>query len=369
MFEWSGKNSFVGRESAAEAFADHLRDWFQREPLAEHVIVAHSHGGSVAVAAGRRLGRYEQSHLAKIITLATPFAQVRVSEIGDTLLLARYMVLRFGWISVALLIAFEYILPGGFLSRTAGALLNSCIIVILIASALNLGSRLGLIKFKPPSFPQSFAAGRQQPPTWLLFAVRAPQDEASIAISTSQFINFVSNVLFSHLLVAPFGWIEKQLGRNRSLFFFLYAGLASVVVVAVEVSYYKGAPGLFDELAHDPMDIGALLFQAFVVISVAVPALVLGTAFVIVAMIGPAMLFPANLLLAVALGWDVLTGKGLLEFECEPIPSGITGTVTTVRLSETDRKNLGMAHFIHATTAARSRVAEILREPAPRGWA
>jgi hypothetical protein len=54
-FRWSGRNSFAARHLAATQLSNHLSTWFRRCPDAEHVIIAHSHGGSVSIAAARQL--------------------------------------------------------------------------------------------------------------------------------------------------------------------------------------------------------------------------------------------------------------------------------------------------------------------------
>ena len=50
-FDWSGSNSFAARRQAAIDLADYLRREVARAPRAAHVIIAHSHGGNVAMQA------------------------------------------------------------------------------------------------------------------------------------------------------------------------------------------------------------------------------------------------------------------------------------------------------------------------------
>src|SRR5450432_3040238 len=50
-FRWSGANSFTARRDAAGRLRQHLCRWVALYPNACHLIVAHSHGGTVAVLA------------------------------------------------------------------------------------------------------------------------------------------------------------------------------------------------------------------------------------------------------------------------------------------------------------------------------
>jgi hypothetical protein len=71
VFEWSGSNSILARKEATEALEQHLADAIWRRQDAHHFVIAHSHGGNVALAA---VGNEPVSGL---ITLATPFLDVR----------------------------------------------------------------------------------------------------------------------------------------------------------------------------------------------------------------------------------------------------------------------------------------------------
>ena len=72
-FLWSGANSVFARDRAATKLAEELKIDLQN-PSAAPIIVAHSHGGNVALRALSRLGA-DASRL-RIVTLATPFLRV-----------------------------------------------------------------------------------------------------------------------------------------------------------------------------------------------------------------------------------------------------------------------------------------------------
>jgi hypothetical protein len=68
-FEWSGRNTNRARIAGGRALADHIRKTSADYPGARHVVVAHSHGGNVALYALRDIPKPHP----ELITLATPF--------------------------------------------------------------------------------------------------------------------------------------------------------------------------------------------------------------------------------------------------------------------------------------------------------
>ncbi len=78
VFTWSGRNSHKARIKAGYELADHIRDLRKNGiPGTRHFIVAHSHGGNVALLAHKHLD--DDQHARGIATLGTPFlhAQLR----------------------------------------------------------------------------------------------------------------------------------------------------------------------------------------------------------------------------------------------------------------------------------------------------
>ena len=52
-FVWSGANTMAGRRKGSQALVTHLRASIHRHPDAHHYIIAHSHGGNIAMYALR----------------------------------------------------------------------------------------------------------------------------------------------------------------------------------------------------------------------------------------------------------------------------------------------------------------------------
>lgn len=71
VFEWSGRNSHRARVKAGYELARHIRALRTANPNSHHFIVAHSHGGNVALLSHKHLD--EEFHAIGIATLGTPF--------------------------------------------------------------------------------------------------------------------------------------------------------------------------------------------------------------------------------------------------------------------------------------------------------
>jgi hypothetical protein len=74
-FAWTGANTHAARTEAGAGLARFIRDGHAQYPLARHFVIAHSHGGNVALYAMR--DRAARAVVAGIVTLATPFIYTR----------------------------------------------------------------------------------------------------------------------------------------------------------------------------------------------------------------------------------------------------------------------------------------------------
>lgn len=109
VFNWSGDNSHLARLAAAEQLREHLRTVIDAAPAADHVIVAHSHGGNVALAA---LGdRALAARVRGLACLNTPFIQCAPRSLlpFELIMLA---LNPFAWLMLVTPLAFErYVVP------------------------------------------------------------------------------------------------------------------------------------------------------------------------------------------------------------------------------------------------------------------
>ncbi|NEE17283.1 hypothetical protein G3M58_63795 [Streptomyces sp. SID7499] len=104
-FAWSGKNSHRARDQATSELVAHLESSIQEDPKAWRWIIAHSHGGNIALRAKMAV---EQSNTRTIplsvVTLATPFihSRGRVVSFYQSMMTALFGVLLIagGWAGV-----------------------------------------------------------------------------------------------------------------------------------------------------------------------------------------------------------------------------------------------------------------------------
>jgi hypothetical protein len=98
---WSGANSIFVRDKTARALADHLAAEHAPHPKTTQLIIAHSHGGNIALRALHHLRqRRDASQLSEtegskpfVVTLATPFIEIHQADFGRRLLYARLALL------------------------------------------------------------------------------------------------------------------------------------------------------------------------------------------------------------------------------------------------------------------------------------
>src|SRR5215471_2272279 len=100
---WSGANSIFVRDKTAHILAEHLSAEHAEYPQATQLIIAHSHGGNIALRALHRL-RQPSSRLREaeganpiLVTLATPFIEVQHANFGDEPTLVRAAVALALW--------------------------------------------------------------------------------------------------------------------------------------------------------------------------------------------------------------------------------------------------------------------------------
>src|SRR5262245_37060923 len=79
-FLWSGANSIRERDKAAAALAEHLRARQGEHPGSTQVLIAHSHGGNVALRALDKTDRSQENIF--IATIATPFVEILQAKLS-----------------------------------------------------------------------------------------------------------------------------------------------------------------------------------------------------------------------------------------------------------------------------------------------
>lgn len=240
---WSGRNTFADREMAATRVAAAIEATSARYPDVAHVVVAHSHGGTVAAQALGRRPYADGLRVSSFVTLATPFVRVAqrpgidpAAEPGMThalaallpatlLLLAPLAALSLGLradgrvgvgiataaglLALAALLRLSVPTAGLVVAAAAvsgGAAVRSDVLALtilaLVGGAALLSRRLvsvgfGVLQHAPLRF--------QSP----LLALRAPRDEASLVIGTGQLLQSLAQI--AHRVVGGFAAVAGAL--------------------------------------------------------------------------------------------------------------------------------------------------------------
>ena len=248
QFPWSGRNSHRARSRGARALTEHLQQQLTEQPGASQWVIAHSHGGNVALHAADQL-RIARSGRTWVTTvaLATPFLHARARTVTGWPL---FIIALFGaFLLVATLgtaiagprsLADTALVVGG---GAFTALLALCVAgVVLHRRSLGPGWRSGLVAaiHAPAARPEE------------TIVIRASGDEASGLLVAGQFVGWLSAVatrLLSNLWLwaAVIGLTQFAVitavvvGRGGRLAFslllygFTGAGLAMVAVAAAMV--------------------------------------------------------------------------------------------------------------------------------------
>jgi hypothetical protein len=201
-------------------------------------------------------------------------------------------------------------------------------------------------------FPTDFISSRRRPSSAIkLIAVRAPNDEASIAIATSQFIQLVADAICTALLVKPFLWLFR-FATWKSLLIGSTAIALAVTFAGIVLNYMQsGGANAEDAILTMVLWSGTALLVLTTLLSYVVA---------FVALVGALLLMPAQAILALATGREALSFFGLVSVECEPIPSGFTGMVATIRANDDERRSVSLMHYIHEIREAREVVAKFV---------
>jgi hypothetical protein len=195
---WSGENSIFARDKTAHVLAEHLSAEHAEHPPTNQLVIAHSHGGNIALRALHLLQRRDSSQLCGgdsaipfVVTLATPFVEAHQADLGDRPTRVRNMVhvsiFTLIWllpftifrgelfsppilIPVAVLLVLEQLVSWYWISRRAVARQNK---VEALADATRFG-------------PISSAQARR------LLVIRAIDDEASLVLALGTIFNYAT---------------------------------------------------------------------------------------------------------------------------------------------------------------------------------
>jgi len=206
-FTWSGRNNITSRAIAAESFCQYLQSSIARHPHSDHVIVAHSHGGTVAAGALSRFSELPQelSRVKGLVCLATPFVYLVKPSYAETLtsLLALTALLNALFWS-GLLAIFP-------ITLASLPILGLSVLVGITASLVLLPAAWSTRSLHHTLDPQF---SRKIPINVPIFLLRATRDEASLSLGLMQAFRWISSAFAGNSdrpqgsLRNPINWVK-----------------------------------------------------------------------------------------------------------------------------------------------------------------
>lgn len=318
-FNWRGRNSVTERVAGARALREHLATAIDCDPQSEHLIVAHSHGGNVALDAVRALTPIERQRVAGVVCLATPFLHTEPRAMAGRRTLNAGIESVFFAVSlvtaVFLLIFVEALVRNGFKWETSGLIgLPSPVTYLELAGGLT----VTWLIMRWIRRTRAQVAGSSQGASlseFQILAIHAPADEAyrgmvaaeTLAVLCAapfQLILLTARWVFGPAVLAP---VQAFLGlKLRWIVLFAVAyGAAALILTDIGISGNdpSRAAAYLDGLGTLMRRAGALWFLA-------------NLSYV-----------PAQVLLSAAYGVEAMAADGPLRPQVESAPVGCQSTV------------------------------------------
>ena len=356
VVEWSFENAFADRRDAARALRATLEAAVEADPSARHVVVGHSHGGTVGyLALARETAPYEGNpglealdralprrpdplagRVVGLLTLGTPFATLRARGFDTPADWLRGAASRWGAVLVLSALAAGTAWAGlGWAPVAAGFVFVACSLALgwLLVSVRGLGL------FEDPAGVHALCGPAAPALPCGLTALRVPRDEAGMAIAAAETVDWLLGFVSSRVLPQRL----RAWARDVSLWTVglgLWAGL-SVALLLADLARGEGLEAWMRYV------LGGL--EAAAVVAVVAPVVV-GVALPLAVTLG-------QHLLARATGPEVLRYAGYVSVEVEPVPVGVEARLEVFPLAEDERASMAMAHSLHALPAVQARVA------------
>jgi hypothetical protein len=210
---WSGKNSIFERDKTARVLADYLSAEHIEHPQATQLIIAHSHGGNIALRALDHLQKRDASQLYGaesanpfVVTLATPFIEIHQANLGERpfyIRSARMVVMLVLSLSPLALLWDLDVLT--FKSNAYGATITGIFFYIYLVA---IGLMVPWVVFGRATARQNQLdalkeATRLGESPQRLLVIRAIDDEASLALALGAIFNYLTarSIAFLYLFL------------------------------------------------------------------------------------------------------------------------------------------------------------------------
>jgi hypothetical protein len=357
-FEWTGDNTFAARDTASRELCERLQASLAASdlPLA---IVAHSHGGTVAVAAVEKLSAEHRARIVGVVTMGTPFATLKYG-VSSALATVQALLESAATASPFVLIlsaAAVWALGSSHFFIHTIALAALAWLVTLIVVALRLPARIARRSGpRAASFDLFAKAHAIDVP---LVALRASGDEAGLVIAAAQALRVVAVAALGILPAWMSGDDPRASSEKSSRAKVAFALSIVVALLPLTLRYWGALTGAAR------LDVGGI---ALAIGAVVVAWIEAAGWLAVIALFGVMVL--SWLATASARVLARATGPESLDLiarvECEPVPAGARAVVETLAFEDAEERRLvdggALRHSFHELPSARRRVAEVLAD-------
>jgi hypothetical protein len=242
VFRWSGANSEIERRKAARQFADALRSEIDVAREACHVVIAHSHGGNVALWGLGLLDETKRNQVAGLATMGTPFLHFA----ARTLSALEFFYLRLIFGGKLILFAIFCLLLAVVQLALEGRLEPATLATAVISAV---GGVAGYISWHKWSLLTREL--EQHPPIWperltSFLVLRSRGDEASrvIAVADAAGRSFISAWSIVRLCTKLMPWDDRAWRRKVfriALIALVALTAATLIHAAIEPAKFRAA--------------------------------------------------------------------------------------------------------------------------------
>ncbi len=350
-FKWSGENSEVERRRAATAFGDVLRRELDSAPDACHVVIAHSHGGNVALWGLGELDETKRDRVAGLATMGTPFlhfAPHKLSAIESVYLRRIVTGQMVFWM---LIFALPFLLVMTALEpelRSWDSLFALAIAAISVPFAIKswraFRRRATELEQRKPIWPERLAS---------FVALRSHGDEASLVIAVAE---AAGRAFKSAWWIVGLGAnlmpLDKRMWRWKvcrgALMATVVLSIASLISAAVAAREVQPPPGW--QVWLGLVVIMPLLIALFLAVMIAMLAL-------LPLVLAMGIVTYSQVFFGLAFGVDTFSLAIATEIAAEPNPPRPAPV-----LEHVDPGDEGRRHSLHALSATRRRLAVWIKE-------
>ena len=334
---WTQRNSLHARSEAAETFSEFLKVDLEAHRDARHFIVAHSHGGNIAVSALKLLSVEERRRVSGLVTMGTPFLWFECLEVGVVaqvvLFLARLLVptyIAIGVLAAAFLVGLlplvEFQLLPGWLNTWPFYVFALVIGLWMVTDDYNKTEETYRLALTSKALQRDDTI----PP---MLVLRSPDDEASRGMRSGQ--------TTARLLMVVWTLFDTLFTRGKTWWKAALVVVAAPVVGAIqEAGWREASVAAVITALRNPVDV---FFQGLMLLYIG------GTLGAI------AFSTLASVPLAITLGPELLRLPLLVKPVVEDMP-------TSIRVRAMNLPGSGFRHKVYAHPEAPEQVAAFVSE-------